>query len=325
VEHAAPDRSTLAAFAVTVVLGALNGIAVKFSNQDLDPFWGAALRFGLASACFFGIVAARRIGLPRGRALIGSTLYGLLTFGVAFTLVYWGLVEAPAGPAVVILATTPLLTLLLAVLQGLEPFRWQGLVGAMIALAGIGVIFGDQLGADIPLPSMLAILGAAACFAETNVVIKRFPRIHPAANNATAMGIGALVLLGISIVTGSPVGLPGQPETWIALTYLVLVGSVVLFALFLYVIARWTASATSYQLLLMPLVGVPAAALLLGEAIRPTFLAGGAIVMMGVYLGAFAPSIARFVPVLTARQPTVAAGPAINQAGGPPDCEAGCP
>lgn len=324
-ERAVPDRATLAAFAVIVALGAFNGLAVKVSNGDLAPFWGATLRFGLASLLFFALVVLRRVTLPRGRALTGSVLYGLLAFAGAFTLIYWGLVDAPASAGIVILATTPLLTLVFAVVQGLEPFRLQGMFGAFISLAGIVVIFGAQLDADVPLASMLALLGAAACFAETNVVIKRFPKSHPIANNAIAMGVGAIVLLAITLITGTSITMPSMAETWVALVYLVLVGSVVLFYLFLYVIARWSASATSYQLLLMPLVGVPSAALLLGEEISPTFLVGGIIALVGVYVGAFAPPLGRLVPALAPGRPAVAAGPSVATPTAPPECEAGCP
>jgi len=316
-------RTTLIAFIAIVVFGGFNGIAVKFSNQDLAPLWGATLRFAAASLLLFGIVALQRTTLPRGQALIGSILYGLLGFAGSYAFVYWGLVEAPAGAAVVILALVPLLTLLLAVLQGLERFRWQGLLGALVSVAGIVIVFGDRLGADVPLPSMLAILAGGVCMAETNVVVKRFPKGNPVANNAIAMGIGAIVLLILSVVSGSPLGLPVSVDSWLAVVYLVTIGSVVLFMLYLYVIDRWTASATSYVLLLMPLVAVPAAAFILGEAVTPAFVVGGLIAMAGVYLGAFAPSLARPLPLLGPRPVAVPAGPT---PAGPPECTTiGCP
>lgn len=44
-----PDRATLAAFIGIVVLGGFDGISITFSNDELPPFWGATVRFGLAS------------------------------------------------------------------------------------------------------------------------------------------------------------------------------------------------------------------------------------------------------------------------------------
>jgi drug/metabolite transporter (DMT)-like permease len=320
-----PARSTLVAFLGIVVLGGFNGVAIRFSNHELAPFWGATLRFALAAAILFGIVAIRRLPLPRGAALTGSLLYGLLGFAASYAFIYWGLVETPAGLAQVILALVPLLTFLLAVLHGLERFRWQNLAGALLSLGGIAVIFGDRIGSAVPVVSMLAVLASAVCMAETNVVVKRFPKSHPVASNAVAMGLGSAILLVISLVAGESRALPVEARTWAAVGYLVVVGSVAVFILFLYVIERWTASATSYFWLLLPLVSVNAAAWLAGEAVTPAFLAGGAVVLAGVYVGAFAPSFGRLLPGLLPR-PAVAPVPATV---GPPEPPAfgtpGCP
>ena len=59
------DRKTLAAFLVTVVLGGVNFVGVRYSNQELDPIWGAGLRFGLAAAVFVVLCAVLRLALPR--------------------------------------------------------------------------------------------------------------------------------------------------------------------------------------------------------------------------------------------------------------------
>jgi drug/metabolite transporter (DMT)-like permease len=56
----------------------------------------------------------------------------------------------------------------------------------------------------------------------------------------------------------------------------------------LYVLARWTASASSYQLVLMPIVTVVCAAWLAGEAVTPSLVLGGLLVLVGVYVGAIA-------------------------------------
>src|SRR5918999_3384802 len=129
----AVNRATLLAFLGIVLLGGINGTAIKFANQELGPFWSATLRFALAAAIFFGIVFVRRVPLPRGRRLVGNILYGLLGFGVTFALVNWSLVFVPVGVGQIIIALVPLLTLLLAVSQGQERFRPQSLAGGIVA------------------------------------------------------------------------------------------------------------------------------------------------------------------------------------------------
>ena len=313
-----PDRTTLAVFAAVVVIGGLNVVAVRFSNAELAPFWGAGLRFVAAGALLFAIVFARRIRLPRGRALVGVVLYGTLGFAVSYALAYWGLVEAPAGAAVVAISLVPLITLILAPIHGLERFRAQALVGALVSVVGIGIVFADQLSAEVAPLSLVALLLAAVAISESTIVVKSFPRADPAATNAVAMAVGAGLLLALSVALGEPLAAPQETMTVVAVGYLVVVGSVLLFMGFLYVLARWTASAVSYGLVLMPLVAVPAAALLRGEPVTAAFLGGGALVLGGVWFGALAPPIA--LPGLrapAAPQPGSAAVPAIASAEAP--------
>ncbi|MDP8929435.1 MAG: EamA family transporter, partial [Actinomycetota bacterium] len=66
---------TLGSFAVAVTLGGANFLAVRFSNRELPPFWGAGLRFSLAALLFVGIAFALRLRWPRGRELALTVVY----------------------------------------------------------------------------------------------------------------------------------------------------------------------------------------------------------------------------------------------------------
>jgi len=112
-----------AAFAAIAVLVGGNAVGIRFSNRELDPLWGAGLRFALAAALLGAVMAILGLELPRGRALAGALLFGLLDVGGAFALGYYALVELHAGFGSVLLALVPLATLLLAVLQGQERIR----------------------------------------------------------------------------------------------------------------------------------------------------------------------------------------------------------
>src|SRR5687768_8391217 len=69
-----PDRLTMAASALLILIGGSNAVAVRFSNAELPPFWGAALRFGAASLLLFMAVLIIRLPLPRGGALLRRIL-----------------------------------------------------------------------------------------------------------------------------------------------------------------------------------------------------------------------------------------------------------
>lgn len=275
------------AFVGVVLFGAVNAIAVRQIVIELAPFWGASTRFLAAGLIMAAVAIATGRPFPRGRSRAGAVAYGAVGFTASYALIYTALRDTPAGTTMVLVALTPLMTFGLAIAQGQERFRLQGLLGALVALAGVAVVFADQIGADVPIGSLLLVVAGAACIAESGVIGKWIPKSDPVGTNAIAMLTGGGLLFGLSIVSGEPWAIPGQAATWVAVGYLVVFGSVVMFALYLFALARWTASAVSYVTLLMPLVTVPLAAILIGERITPSLVIGGGIVLVGVYVGAF--------------------------------------
>ena len=178
--------------------------------------------------------------------------------------------------------------MLFAVLHGQEKFSSRGLLGALLAAAGIAVALSGSLAAGVQvtlLPVSAAVLGAA-CMAEASVVAKLFPRNNPYATNAIGMTVGSLMLATVSLLNGETWSLPSSTGVWLALIYLVVGVTVVVFTLYLFILGRWSASATSYGFVLIPIVTVTLAATLAGETVTLVFLGGTALVLAGVWLGA---------------------------------------
>ncbi len=283
------DGKILAAFVTAIVLGGVNFVGVRYSNQELDPIWGAFLRFGLAAVVFGALCAALRLTLPRGRALALTVAYGLVGFGLAYGALYVAMQEAPAGIAAVVLAIGPLLVLLLAVAHRLERFSVRAAVGAVIALGGTALMFFDPGEADVGWASF-ALLGVAALAASESVVVSKLVgRQHPMAMNLVGMTAGSVALLTVAALRGEELALPRETDTQLAVAYLV-AATVGMFLCILYVVQRWTASATAYTFVSMPVVAVVAGAIALDEEITAAVVAGGAIVVAGVYVGALSRS-----------------------------------
>ena len=281
-----PDNRTLTAFGLTVLIGGMNFVAVRYSSHELAPLFGAGFRFAVAAFLLLGFTAIRRIPFPRGRALRATIVYGLLSFAVTYALAYWAIQSLNAGISAVVFGATPLITVVLAGLHRLEPITSRALIGGTIAVLGI-VILADPLAASPPpVLRLLAVLGAAVGAAEASVIMKLVPPEHPVATNGVAMGLGALVLLALSVVTGEQWLLPTEGATWTALVYLILLGSVALFGLVLFTLKRWTATGSAYMTVLFPIVAMIGGAVLLDEAITPNGLIGGIVVIGAVYFGA---------------------------------------
>jgi drug/metabolite transporter (DMT)-like permease len=279
-----------AAFIVGTVLAGGNAVGVRVSNRELDPLWGAGLRFLLAACLLGAVMAVMRLTPPRGRALLGVLVYGTLIFGGAFSFAYYALVRIHAGLGQTLLALVPLATLLLAVLQRQERLRLAAVVGTLFSIAGIGVISGVSGTASIPLLSLLAVLGAVLCFAQATVLVRRFPPVHAVTTNAVGMTAGAAILVPLSLLLEESIVLPERGATWLALAYMVVLGSGPVFVLYVVVVRLWSASRAAYTFVLIPLVTVLLSAWIDDEPIGAGLVFGGLLVLVGVYVGALRPA-----------------------------------
>ena len=279
------DAPVLAAFLGAVAFGGANPIAIHYSNLTLPPIYGAALRFTGAALVLLAYLGLRRIPLPSGSGLGGAAAFGALVAG-ANALAYWAILHVPAAIAAVFLAAVPLLTMFLAAAHGLEAIHVRGVVGGVLAVIGIGVLRNPDFGVEISLPVLAALIGAVLCATEAGIVIKKWPSHNPAATNGAAMVTGAVVLLLASMVAGETWSVPTGVTTWLALAHLTLLGMVGFVALYLFVLQRWSASATSYSTVLMPVVAVILGTILLDQAFSWGMALAAGLVLAGVYIGA---------------------------------------
>jgi drug/metabolite transporter (DMT)-like permease len=152
------------------------------------------------------------------------------------------------------------------------------------------VISYSPLQKNVPLLSVLAVVGGAICFAQALVLVRRFPPVHPVTMNAIGMTTGAALLLPAALIADEPIVLPHRLETWAAMAYLVVIGSVVVFLLYLIVLRYWAASRASYGFVIIPFVTLVLSAWLDNEPVGVGLVVGGLLVMAGVYVGALRPA-----------------------------------
>jgi drug/metabolite transporter (DMT)-like permease len=199
-------------------------------------------------------------------------------------------VETPASVYQVLMSLIPLATLFLSSAQGVEAITRRGLIGSMLAVAGVVVTVAGTDGYGISVPHIAAILVAAVFVAQGGVLIKKFPSNPPVMTNAVAMTTGTLILGAVSLMRGEAWDIPTQTDTWVAFIYLVVFVTIIAFLLYMFVLGQWTASGTSYGFVLVPLVTIVVAATVADESISAGFLAGTALVLAGVYVGALMPT-----------------------------------
>ncbi len=275
----------LAAFIVGSILAGGNAVGIKFSNDELDPLWGASLRFATAALMMWIIVAVLKRPIPRGRGLTGSLLYGLLNFAGAFGFGFIAFVELEAGFGQLVLAIVPLLTLLLAVAHGEETLSARAIAGSLLAIVGIAIMSWGSLG-GASFGSLVFALLAAFSFAEGAVVVRIFRPIDPYGLNAIGMTVGAVVIIIGAAIRGDTIAMPDLAATWWAQAYMILIGSVLVFLLYVYVLGRWDASRATYAFVVIPPVTLLVSWWLRDEPLGLGLLVGGLLVLLGVYIGA---------------------------------------
>ncbi|HSM70083.1 MAG TPA: DMT family transporter [Anaerolineales bacterium] len=286
---ALPGRDVLLPFAAFIILVGGAPVAMRISYSELAPFWTGLTRIGLGAVIFWVLAVYKRLQLPKGRALAGAVLYGILGVGVTFVLMSWGLVKTPASMASMLAAMVPLVTVLLVAFQGVESLTARGVIGSLLAVAGIVISVGGASSTDISLPHVGAIILGTIFLAQSGVVIKQFPPNPPIMTNAIGMTVGAIILAFASLVAGETWALPSQASTWVAISYLVIFVSVLAFLFYLQVLNKWSASGTSYGFVIIPLVTVIIASILTREQITLSFLIGAVLVLIGVSVGALLP------------------------------------
>ena len=285
-----PGSIVLIYFFIFILFAGGGPVAMRISYSEMPPFLVGVVRFGVGSLIFWILAAFNRLRIPKGKALVGPLLYGVLSIGISFALLGWGLVKTPASLAAIFLALVPMMTVILSSLEGVESLTARGIFGSLLAVIGTMIAVGAASSShEISIIHILALILGTIFLAQGSIVVKRYPINPPIITNALGMAVGAIILAVVSLIGGESWVIPSQLSTWAALGYLVFFVSILAFLMYLQVINKWTASGASYGFVIMPFVTVIISAFLTNEKITVYFLLGIMVVISGVVIGALLP------------------------------------
>ena len=274
------------AFAVCCAIWSSTFLFIRMGDDTMPPVWAAGLRLAIATLLLTGIVLVTRQPWPRGLALQAALWFGFIDFGVSLPLLYWGELKVPSGVAAVLFATIPLITALTSRAFGLERLERRTLIAALLGIVGVAVITSAQMSGAIPLPALLAITFAAATAAVAGVMLKRAPAgSSPFAMNAVAHGIGAVLVIAISRFMHEPQRLPASTSGWVSLVYLTIVGSIIAFVAFMYLVQHWPATRASFISVVIPVLALALGVAVRGERLDALSLVGSTVVIAAVVIG----------------------------------------
>lgn len=281
------SRGDALRIAAVVVIWGLNFVVMKLGLQGLSPMLLGALRFSVAAAAL--LLVWRRPPLPARYLLAYGLAQGVGQFGLLFTGLQLGMT---AGMASVVMQTQAFFTLLLAAPLLGEPTRrsqWLGLTVALIGLIAIASAHGEGPG-QMTLIGFLLTLGAAFMWALSNLVGRLAARqgdYDPVAFIAWSSLVPIAPFFALALWQQGQDAIRHQIQAmdWragAAVLYLGLLATLLAYSLWTRLLKRHAASQIVPWSLLVPVVGLLAAASTFGEWPSPLQWAGTAAVLLGL-------------------------------------------
>ncbi|MBC7238893.1 MAG: DMT family transporter, partial [Chloroflexi bacterium] len=198
---------TLSALGELLLLGAIWGASflfIKIGVSDIRPLTFATLRVLVGAAVLLGVIAMRKLPLPRGKPLWGRlAVMGAVGIVIPFGAIAWGTQYIASGLSAILNATMPLFTFGLAVLLGDEPLSLRRVLGLVVGFLGIMVLTWPKLQAGIrsEVWGQVAVIVASLSYAAAILYAKRYLAQEPpllTAFGQVSMGCVLLVPLALA-------------------------------------------------------------------------------------------------------------------------------
>lgn len=271
-----------------ILIWAANFVVVKAAIEALSPLTFTSSRYLIATATLF-LLVRWRLGpvRPPGRVVLVLIPLGMLGFGgyqVAWTL---GLTQITAGDSALLIAASPVVTAMLAGAVGMDRLTAPKLAGALVAFAGVAVVIGSgttlTLGASL-LGDLLTLAAAVMWAVYTVVGTRMLRQVDPLQATAWTVLGGTLFLLPLGawdLLTSPPQ--PLGPAVVIALLYSGALAAGIANVFVLNAIRYVGPTRVSASQFLVPAFAVVMGALFLAEPVGIGQVAGGLVIVIGVW------------------------------------------
>lgn len=291
-----PMRDLGLALCVVLVWG-ISFAVIKLGLTGVPPMLMGALRFTLSTFPAVLFVQRPRVAL-RWWLAYGLTV-GVGQFALLFLAIGHGM---PAGVASVVLQSQSFFTLIFAAVLMRERWHWPQFAGLAVAACGLYLLAGGLSGGTRGASwlSFLLVLGAAAFWGLSNVVVRLAADSMPAGQKFDLMGfivwtglIPPLPFLLLSLWLEGPAGVVSGLRHFSlasigAVAYLAIGGTLFGSGAFTVLLTRHPPGKVAPFTLLVPVVGLATASIVLGERLGTNQWAGCLLVMMGLLVNILA-------------------------------------
>lgn len=285
-----PTAHLAIAFAALYLVWGSTYLGMAMAVKTMPPFLMASARFLAAGALLYAGCRLAGSPAPTTAQWRSAAIVGTLLFIGGNGVVSWSLHWVPSGIAALLIAGTPLWMAILPWLTGKAPRpRASSFVGIALGVTGVGLLLGLPTGtapSTMLLTGMLAIVASSVSWAGGSLLSKTLPApTSPWMASAMQMLCGSVGLALVSVLAGEPGRFDAGAvslQSWLAFLYLVLIGAIVGFGAFVYLL-RWTtpAQASTYAFV-NPVVAVALGWLFADERITTATLMATALIVAAV-------------------------------------------
>ncbi|HEY8247013.1 MAG TPA: EamA family transporter [Hyphomicrobium sp.] len=282
-------RHALLAVAVMAVWGS-NFVVIHIGLEHLPPLMFAALRF--TAALFPAVLLIRRPEVPWRNLAAYGLFIGLGQFGILFIAMNGHITPALAS---LVVQTQVFFTVAFAAYQNGERVRPFQFVALTVTVAGLALIMVHTDASTTPL-GLALVLAAALCWALSNMVIRSSPEADMLGYVVWASLFSIPPLLAASLLfEGWPAIRDGFAQadaaTWAAVLWQAIGNTLFGYAVWGWLLARYPVASIAPMSLLVPVFGLAASAIWLGEALQPWKLEATALVLLGLFVNLMWPRL----------------------------------
>ena len=280
----------VAAFLAIYVVWGSTYLAIKVVVETIPPLTAAGIRFLLAGTIVYAWARLRGAPPPSRKQRANLGVLGLLMFVPGYAALFWAERSVPSGLAAVLVATLPLWTILVEA-GVLKRRRVTPVLAIALATGFTGVVLlasgriGGAAGAVPLLPCIAVILGEMS-WAVGSAITSQLDL--PGSSLLTAgaemlCGGAVLVLLGAAIGEWHAIPLP-TPAAVAAMAYLIVVGSIIAFTAYTWLLGRTSATRLSSFSYVNPVVALALGYEFGGEHLTANALVASLLVLVSVVL-----------------------------------------
>ena len=279
------------ALGVTCTVWGTTWVASKIGIKEVPALQMAYIRQFIAGICFVAyFMFYKKFPLPTAKQFSWIFVMAILMFVFANGLSTWSLKYIPTGLSALIGALYPLSVVVIEkVFFKSKQITVLTFLGLFLGLSGVGIVFYEHAFKDFNhlflIGLSLSVIAMLSWSIGTVFLSRNKAGINPYYGTGWQMLISSVVLFIMAETTQRTVPLRHiHLETWLVIFYLVIFGSIIAFAAFIYSMRKLPAAIASLYAYCNPLVAMVLAAILLKEKITINILWGAIVTLAGVYL-----------------------------------------